>query len=186
MKTMPAKSSALSAVPEGNDQSPFQEALAEAYRSGDPNIEAWKGETMQFVAEIAPRWFGTLTEGNLRDAMRAVDRFLSMGILYATLRAKKRPGNFIDSLRTSGIGGLADITTNLLTIIGELPAEPTTARPPIDACRNREELARRCLAERSANAALEFLLGALTERSQFKGKATTPENSFQNDTRQIV
>jgi len=146
------------------EDSPLRLALAEAYRSNDPSLPLWRSETTLFVEELASRLYGTLTEGNLREAMRTADIFLSIGILFTTLQARKRPEDFLDALKELGIGGLSETTARLVRICGSLPADATISEEPLDEARQNNEVAMACAEKNSAFSALAYILQVICTR----------------------
>jgi hypothetical protein len=152
------------------DESPFQLALNEAYRRNEPALALWQRETANLVGELASLLFGTLTEGNLREAMRSADIFLSIAILFTTLQARKRPEDFLDALKEMGIAGLAEATAKLVRICGSLPEDATISDEPIDEARQNDGVARACMAKKSAFTAVSYILQILCSRVGLENK----------------
>ena len=140
-------------------------ALAKAER--DSQLPQWRADMTTMSAEIARKYFGTLTEEVVRDGVNACVNLLSIGLLKST-SGTVEPVAWLQTLRATGVRGVSRLAVEMVKACDSLPTyalvSNTAAAPapsfllPLLAYASRNGPAR----------AYSYLVSELEDRTDFK------------------
>ena len=115
---------------------PLSAVIALAKQAHEPLLSKWQEDMATMAAEVARKYFGTLTEEAVRDGVGACVTLLSIGLLRSTSGAIE-PEVWLQTMRKEGVRGVSKLAVELIKACDALPdhevifAPPQTLRPSL-------------------------------------------------------
>ncbi len=99
---------------------PLSAVIALAKQTQDPLLSNWQEDMTTMSAEIARKYFGTLTEDAVRDGVEACVNLLSIGLLRSSAGGIE-PEAWLQTLRTEHVRGVSKLAVELIKTCDALP-----------------------------------------------------------------
>ncbi len=113
-----------------DNRPPLSAVIALAKAERDPNLPKWRDDMTSMSAEIARKYFRTLTDEDVRDGFNACVNLLSIGLLRSTTGAIE-PAAWIQTLRAIGVRGVSRLTVEMIKACDSLPADSLAPYAPL-------------------------------------------------------
>ncbi len=149
-------------------RSPLEIALTGVYPHEDGSFARVKIQTNELFGEMTDCHAAGMTWDQLHEAMRCVDRLLSLGILFIALQKQLTPSSYCEILRDCRVPGLVSATSMLFEIVTTLPSRGTITEVIGDEASDREHLVRRCLRAHDTISAMSFLIVTRRQRLRWR------------------
>jgi len=100
----------------------FTIALSLAKKLEEPLLPKWEEDMTTMVVEVTKKFFGSLTDQQVRKGMEATVSLLSLGLLVSS-EGGIDPENWVATLQSSGIQGASKRAVELVKKCNSLPEE---------------------------------------------------------------